>query len=183
MVREGDAGFSGVGFHRNVNHQAARRSPWAKSRHWSTPPEKCSDTSHGAGNRLALPKVVSFDRLEGLDLVIPSRRHRPRRILDDAAAEAGFSLKPRLEIDTLSAICEVVATTDLLTVLPGIVLHSALSAGRIRAHRLRNPSIVRSVAWATNPRRSMSAAMSAVMDIIAEDLTKAATSASRLVRR
>jgi LysR family nitrogen assimilation transcriptional regulator len=138
--------------------------------------------AHGAGSRLKLPKVVAFDRLEGLDLVIPSRRHGLRRILDDAAAEAGFSLKPRLEIDTLSAICEVVATTDLLTVLPGIVLQSTLSAGRIRARRLRNPSIVRSVAWVTNPRRSVSAAMSAVMEIIAADLTKAATSASRLVR-
>jgi LysR family transcriptional regulator, nitrogen assimilation regulatory protein len=35
----------------------------------------------------------------------------------------------------------------------------------------------------THPRRSVSAAMSAVMDIIAEDLTHAATSASQLVRR
>ncbi|MDB5603384.1 MAG: transcriptional regulator, LysR family [Bradyrhizobium sp.] len=139
--------------------------------------------AHGAGNKLPLPKVVSFDRLESLDIVIPSRRHGLRRILDDAAAEAGFSLKPRLEIDTLSAICEIVATTDLLTILPGIVLHSTLSTGRVRARRLRNPSIVRSVAWVTNPRRSVSAAMTAVMDIIAEDLTKAATSASRLVRR
>jgi LysR family nitrogen assimilation transcriptional regulator len=139
--------------------------------------------AHGAGNKLALPKVVSFDRLEGLDIVIPSRRHGLRRILDDAAAEAGFSLKPRLEIDTLSAICEVIATTDLVTVLPGIVLQSTLSAGRIKARRLRNPAIVRSVAWVTNPRRSVSAAMSAVMEVIAEDLTKAAASASRLVRR
>jgi LysR family transcriptional regulator, nitrogen assimilation regulatory protein len=134
-------------------------------------------------NPLQLPKVVSFDRLEGLDIAIPSRRHGLRRILDDAAAEAGFNLKPRLEIDTLSAICEVVATTDLLTVLPGIALHSTLAAGRIKARRLRNPAVVRSVAWVTNPRRSVSAAMSAVMDIIVEDLTKAATSASRLVRR
>ena len=139
--------------------------------------------AHGAGNKLALPKVVSFDRLEGLDIVIPSRRHGLRRILDDAAAEAGFSLKPRLEIDTLSAICEVIATTDLVTVLPGIVLQSTLSAGRIKARRLRNPSIVRSVAWVTNPRRSVSAAMSAVMEVIAEDLTRAAASASHLVRR
>src|ERR1700728_2773284 len=136
----------------------------------------------GTANKLALPWVVSFDRLENLDLVIPSRRHGLRRILDDAAAEAGFSLKPRLEIDTLSAICEVIATTDLVTVLPGIVLQSTLSAGRIKARRLRNPGITRSVAWVTNPRRSVSAAMSAVMDIIADDLSRAATSASRLVR-
>ncbi len=139
--------------------------------------------AYGAGYRLALPKVVSFDRLDGLDIVIPSRRHGLRRILDDAAAVAGFSRKPRLEIDTLSAICEVSATTDLVTRLPGIVLQSTLSAGRIKARRLRNPSIVRSVAWVTNPRRSVSAAMSAVMEIIAEDLTRAAASASLLVRR
>ena len=63
------------------------------------------------------------------------------------------------------------------------MLQSTLAAGRIKARRLRNPTIVRSVAWVTNPRRSVSAAMSAVMEIIAEDLTKAATSASRLVRR
>src|ERR1700681_4848306 len=36
--------------------------------------------AHGAGHRLPLPKVVSFDRLEGLDIVIPSRRHGLRRI-------------------------------------------------------------------------------------------------------
>jgi LysR family nitrogen assimilation transcriptional regulator len=139
--------------------------------------------AHGADNAVQLAKVVSFDRLKDLDLVIPSRRHGLRRILDDAAAKAGFSLKPRLEIDTLSAICEVVATTDLMTILPGIVLHSTLAAGRIKARRLRNPTIVRSVAWVTNPRRSVSAAMTAVMEIIAGDLMKAATSASRLVRR
>jgi len=162
-----------------VNTPAPRPRPMPTARHIL---DEEMMLAHGAGNRLPLPKVVSFDRLEGLDIVIPSRRHGLRRILDDAAAEAGFSLKPRLEIDTLSAICEVVATTDLLTVLPGIVLQSTLAAGRIKARRLRNPSIVRSVAWVTNPRRGVSAAMAAVMDIIAEDLTKAATSASRLVK-
>jgi DNA-binding transcriptional LysR family regulator len=48
--------------------------------------------AYGASNKVALPKVVSFDRIESLDIVIPSRRHGLRRILDDAAADAGFSL-------------------------------------------------------------------------------------------
>jgi LysR family nitrogen assimilation transcriptional regulator len=139
--------------------------------------------AQGVNNRLRLPKTLSFERLRELDIVIPSRRHGLRRILDDAAVEAGFSLAPRLEIDTLSAICEVVATTDLVTVLPGIALHPALAAGRIRARRLQNPAVSRSVAWVTNPRRVVSAAMSAVMGVIAEDLTVAAASASRLVRK
>lgn len=139
--------------------------------------------AHGAAADLSLPRTVPYVRLAGLDLVIPSRRHGLRRILDDAAAEAGFTLKPRLEIDTLSAICEVVATTGLVTVLPGIALQAMLAAGRIKAHRLKDPTVVRSVAWVTSPRRLVSSAMSAVMEVIAADLQAAASSAARLARR
>jgi DNA-binding transcriptional LysR family regulator len=137
--------------------------------------------ARGPKNKMALPNVVSCRRLKDLNIVIPSRRHGLRRILDTTAAESDFSLKPRLEIDTLSAICEIVATTDLITVLPGIALYPDLSAGRIEAYRLRKPAIMRTVAWVTRPRRIVSAAMSAVMDIIVEDLRTAAASASRLV--
>jgi DNA-binding transcriptional LysR family regulator len=130
---------------------------------------------------LELPAVVPFTQLKDVDIVIPSRRHGLRRILDAAAAEGDFSLKPRLEIDTLSAICEVVATTDLVTVLPGIALHTALAAGRLQAHRLKKPALARRVAWVTHPRRIVSAAMTAVMDLISEDLLAAANQASKLV--
>lgn len=139
--------------------------------------------AHGPGNEVSLPNVVPFRRLKELNIVIPSRRHGLRRILDATAAEVDISLNPRLEIDTLSAICEIVATTDLITVLPGIALYPHLSAGRIEAHRLRKPAITRTVAWMTHPRRIVSSAMSAVMDIVAEDLSMAAESASRLVNR
>jgi DNA-binding transcriptional LysR family regulator len=139
--------------------------------------------ARGPMNKVALPNIVPYRKLKDLDVVIPSRRHGLRRILDATAAEVDLTLKPRLEIDTLSAICEVIATTDLVTVLPGIALYPALSAGRIEAHRLRKPSISRTVAWVTHPRRIVSAAMSAVMGILAEDLSMAATSALRLVNR
>lgn len=139
--------------------------------------------ARGVKNRTTLPNVVSFRRLKDLDVVIPSRRHGLRRILDASAAEADFSLGPRLEIDTLSAICEVVATTDLVTVLPGIALYPDLAAGKIEAHRLRKPGISRTIVWVTHPRRIVSAAMTAVIDIITEDLLTAATSAARLASR
>lgn len=109
------------------------------------PPGKSPLTAHhildeemmlarGPMNKVALPKIVPYRKLKDLDIVIPSRRHGLRRILDANAAEVDLTLKPRLEIDTLSAICEVVATTDLVTVLPGIALYPALSAGRLEAH-------------------------------------------------
>jgi DNA-binding transcriptional LysR family regulator len=132
------------------------------------------------GREMRIPKTISFKRLEGLDLVIPSRRHGLRMILDNAAAAAGFILEPRLEIDTLSAICEIVATTQMVTVLPGIALTALLSAGRIRAQKINRPAIARSVSWVTNPRRVVSGATAAVMEIISDDLTHAAKAASRL---
>jgi len=139
--------------------------------------------AHSAAVDLGLPKNVPYTRLAELDVVIPSRRHGLRRILDDAAAEAGFTLNPRLEIDTLSAISEVVATTGLATVLPGIALQAMLKDGRIKAHRLQQPTVVRSLAWVSNPRRLISSAVSAVMNIITADLQASAKSASRLAAR
>lgn len=139
--------------------------------------------ARGPKNTTTLPNVVPYRRLKDFGLVLPSRRHGLRRILDAAATDSQITLMPRLEIDTLSAVCEVVATTDLITVLPGIALYQDLAEGRIEAYRLRKPAIIRSVAWLTHPRRAISAAMSAVMEVLTEDLQRAATSASRLVNR
>jgi LysR family transcriptional regulator, nitrogen assimilation regulatory protein len=135
-----------------------------------------------SGNNMQLSKTISFKRLESMDVVIPSRRHGLRTILDNAAATAGFVLKPRLEIDTLSAVCEIVASTEMVTVLPGIALNSFLSAGRIRAQMIGRPAISRAVGWVTNPRRVVSGAASAVMEIISADLNDAVKAASRLVK-
>ena len=138
--------------------------------------------AHAASSEPTLPKQVSFAAVRKLDLVIPSRRHGLRRILDETAANAGFTLSPRLEMDTLPAICGVVASTAMATILPGIALRAELEAGTIRAHRLR-PSLTRSIAWVSNPRRVMSSAMQAVMQIVSDDLKAAADAASRLVRK
>jgi DNA-binding transcriptional LysR family regulator len=138
--------------------------------------------AHNASTASNLPKSVSFTAVRKLELVIPSRRHGLRRIIDDAAANAGLTLSPRLEIDTLPAICDVVASTNMVTILPGIALRGALEAGSIRAHRLR-PALTRSIAWINNPRRVASAAMKAAVEIISEDLRSAASAADALVRR
>lgn len=128
-----------------------------------------------------VPADLTFAHLAGCDLVMPSKRHGLRMILEDQAAEAGIELKPRIEIDTLSAICEVVATTGLVTVLPTIALHQALAAGRVRAHHFATPRLARSIAVVHHPRRAVSAAANAVVDVIRRDLVDAAASASAFV--
>lgn len=133
------------------------------------------------GSPLRVPQHLGFADLGGLDLVLPSKRHGLRAILEGQAAEAGIELRPRIEIDTLSAICEVVATTDLATVLPTIALHQVLAAGRVRAHRFAAP-LTRSIAVVHHPRRAISAAAHAVVEVIRQDLIDAATSALTFVQ-
>ncbi|MBB6308457.1 LysR family transcriptional regulator [Xanthobacter tagetidis] len=129
----------------------------------------------------APPGDLTIAQLERFDLVLPSRRHGLRAILDERAAEAGIKLKPRLEIDTLPAICDVIASTDLVTVLPTIALHQALALGKVQARRFRGPRLSRSIVVAHHPRRAISAAAMAVVEVLRQDMVAAAASASRFI--
>ncbi|MCK1540962.1 LysR family transcriptional regulator [Bradyrhizobium sp. 179] len=128
------------------------------------------------------PTKLRFGQLAEFDLVMPSKRHGLRMILEEHAATAGIELKPRLELDTLPAVCDVIATTNLVTVLPTIALQQSLADGRVRAHRFSEPRIARSIAWVHHPRRTVSAAARAVLEIIRHDLLEAAASASNYVQ-
>jgi len=128
------------------------------------------------------PANLRFGHLAEFDLVMPSKRHGLRMILEEHAAAAGIELRPRLELDTLPALCDVVATTNLVSVLPTIALQQSLADGRVKAHRFAEPRIVRSIAWVHHPRRMVSAAARAVLDIIRHDLVGAATSASNYIQ-
>lgn len=75
----------------------------------------------------------------------------------------------------------MIATTDFATVLPTIALRQSLASGNIRAHRFDEQRIVRSIAWVHHPRRAVSVAAKAVLDVISQDLAQAAAVASGFV--
>lgn len=129
----------------------------------------------------SVPRDLMVEHLTRYDLVLPSRRHGLRNVLEEHAAEVGITLKPRLEIDTLPAICDVVATTDLVTVLPTIALQQALAAEKVQAHRFRDRSMTRSIAVVHHPRRAMSAAAEKIVEIIRQDVGASASCASQYV--
>ena len=131
---------------------------------------------------IRLSENLRFAHLAQFDLVLPSKRHGLRMILEEHAVAAGIELRPRLELDTLPAVCDVIATTNLVTVLPTIALQRSLAGGTVRAHRFAGPRIARSIAWLHHPRRVASVAAGAVLDIIRQNLIEAATSASNYVQ-
>lgn len=127
------------------------------------------------------PVKLRFDHIADFDLVLPSKRHGLRLILDEHAAAVGIDLRPRLELDTLPALCDVIATTNFATILPTIALRQSLAGGTIRAHRFDEQKIVRSIAWVHHSRRAVSVAAKAVLDIISHDLAEAAASVRTFV--
>ncbi|MGQ9367068.1 LysR family transcriptional regulator [Azospirillum sp. ST 5-10] len=112
-----------------------------------------SGTMAGPG----IPDAVRLAELSRLKLVIPSKRHGLRTVLDQATESHGIDLVPGLEIDALIPIAELVARTDWVTVLPSIVVNEGLAAGTLRAHAI-DPPIVRTLAWIHHPRRPLSPA-------------------------
>jgi LysR family nitrogen assimilation transcriptional regulator len=130
---------------------------------------------------IKIPAKLRFDHVANFDLVLPSKRHGLRLILEEQAAAVGIDLRPRLELDTLPALCDVIATTDFATVLPTIALRQSLASGTIRAHRFDEQRIVRSIAWVHHPRRTVSVAAKAVLDVISHDLAEAAAAARTFV--
>jgi DNA-binding transcriptional LysR family regulator len=127
-----------------------------------------------AAVELSVPIPVVFRDLPKLKLVIPSKRHGLRGIIDQVAESEDLDLAPRLEVDTLATIEEMVTQSDWCTILPGIALHQGLAAGRLRAHPIVAPRINRRIICVRNPRRPLTPAGQLFIDVISSDLNAAA---------
>ncbi|KFX61331.1 LysR family transcriptional regulator [Paraburkholderia fungorum] len=117
-----------------------------------------------------LPHAIELAKLPELELVLPTKRHGLRGVLDTAAQHEDVLLTPRFEIDVLSSIVQLVGKTRFATILPRIVVERAVRAGTLRAYPILAPRIVRHIVCITHPRRPLSAAAEALISIIADEL-------------
>jgi DNA-binding transcriptional LysR family regulator len=117
-----------------------------------------------------LPPVIELAQVQELDLVLPTKRHGLRGVLDAAAQAADVLLAPRFEIDVLSAIVKLVENTGFATILPRIVVERSVQRGTMRAYPILAPRIVRHIVRINHPRRPISAATEALTAIIADEL-------------
>ena len=123
----------------------------------------------------ALPQAVELAKLPELELVLPTKGHGLRGVLDTAAQHEDVLLAPRFEIDVLSTIVKLVAATRFATILPHIVAQRAVQQGTLRAYRILAPRIVRHIIRISHPRRPPSAAAEALLVIIADELRQVST--------
>ncbi len=101
-----------------------------------------------AGGLAGLPDRMTVPDLARLKLILPSRIHALRRIIDATCAARGLTLVPALELDSLGAVKAMIAdpAAGYATILP---LHSVLREAEAGAFALRlidDPGMLRTIA-------------------------------------
>nr|WP_067286970.1 LysR family transcriptional regulator [Marinobacterium profundum] len=113
---------------------------------------------------------LAFADLAKLNLVLPSRRHGLRILIDQVLAGQGLVLQPKLEIDDLAAIEEFVRSSDWVSILPAITIADGLEAGALQVQSLAEPGIHRHVACVHSYRCPLSPAARLFVDSISQHM-------------
>lgn len=124
----------------------------------------------GAANRLRVPTPVPLSALRELKLVLPSRLHGLRIVIDQSLAALGLELAPALELDDLTVIETFLRRSDYVSILPATVLRPGLEEGALRAYPLDRPGLNRSMVCAHDGRRPLSPAARLFVEIIGKTL-------------
>jgi len=121
----------------------------------------------GAPGMFASCGPVPFARLASLLLVLPGVRHGLRALVQQYAFRCGVVLEVAVEVDSLRALCDIVAGGEGYTVLPATAL-----AGRkdLVAVPIVDPVPSRSLVLARSRGDAPDSAATAVMGLIRDEL-------------
>jgi DNA-binding transcriptional LysR family regulator len=120
---------------------------------------------------------IAFRRLEELALVLPSRRHGIRSIVDDAAEEIGIQITPQIEVDALAPTLKLVSESKLTTVLPAIVAQKSMTELPLRTRRIVEPVLKRQLVYVYRSQRPLSRILNTFIAILSKELKRGATAA------
>ncbi|HVL77008.1 MAG TPA: LysR family transcriptional regulator [Noviherbaspirillum sp.] len=117
--------------------------------------------------RLTLRQITASD----VNLVLPTREHGLRGILDSFAQHEDVDLAPIFEVDSLVTSVKLVEQTPQLgTILPHIAVYRGLVEGRLRAHAIVSPRLIRQVVAVSHPRRPLNSATTAFITLLKEQM-------------
>jgi DNA-binding transcriptional LysR family regulator len=125
------------------------------------------------------PKPIPFAELVNRKLVLPSRRHGLRMIVEQIAEERGLSIVPKIEVDALAPTLKLVAESDLMAVLPSVVVRKAMADAPLQATRIVDPRPSRELVYAHRTQRTLSLAASKFLEILTSELKRSLEPAHR----
>lgn len=113
---------------------------------------------------------VAASRLADLPLILPSRPHGLRVLVDDCLASIGVAANVQVEIDAMPSTLSLVESGIGYTILSYSCVHHLISAGRIRKWPIMNPAMTRSLVVATSSQRPLTKAARALVDLIGKQM-------------
>jgi LysR family nitrogen assimilation transcriptional regulator len=116
------------------------------------------------------PDTVAFAEIAELPLILPSRPHGLRILMDTVSANEGIALNVEFEVDVVSAMFELVEMGVGYMVQPYAAINRLVAAGRLSARRIVDPLISRTMVMATTTQRPLSLAARTVLDVIKKDV-------------
>lgn len=117
--------------------------------------------------------TIDFKEIASWKLVLPHKKHGYRRVIDDAAKRTATPIVPKLEIDSFSPIIDLVASSDMATILPGVSLRRGQNMPPLQMRRITRPRLFREIACAYRSRRPPSSACREFIDLMKRELEQA----------
>jgi LysR family nitrogen assimilation transcriptional regulator len=124
----------------------------------------------------ALPARVPLRQAAKLRLVLPTRQHGLRITLDQLAETAGTPLQCAAEIDSLSAMLQLVARGGFAAILPRSAVRLQLGQESLRIHEVVRPVLVRHLVCVSHPRRPMPAPAARLVEVLVRHIRQRDTS-------
>lgn len=112
------------------------------------------------------PGPVPASRLNEIPLILSTRPHGLRLLVDEFLAAAGVTPRVPLEINAVPSTLRLVEFGVGYTILSPSCAHDLIAAGRIRSWPLVEPKMTRSLVLAVSTRRTIAKAGRALMRIV-----------------
>lgn len=109
---------------------------------------------------------MALAKLRNRPLILPSRPHGTRILVERAAEQQGIVIQVSCEVDSVATVRELVEAGIGATILPLGAVQDAVRSGRLYAVRIARPRISRTLHLAWSSRSAQTNAALVVCDII-----------------
>lgn len=113
---------------------------------------------------------IPFAALEGLPLILPARHQGVRGVINNEAARRGMKLDIRMELDAMPPLIELVQEGIGYSVLPFSTVFDLVARGALRAARIDEASLRRTLLIGTSTQRPMNATTRTALKLLRESL-------------
>lgn len=114
--------------------------------------------------------TIDMSEVSSYDLMLPAQGHGLRTIIDRAAALAAMVLNVTIEMDSLASIKKATAAGLGHTILSRAAIADEVLRGELVAREIINPTVMRSVVYATREERMNGLAHTKVGEALREQI-------------